>query len=202
MKILPNMKKNGKQSLFREEDRLSPGNHAHERTTLVEDSLGDQMGVPPDALLDNYSFFDSNLLCLIASSDDNENTTGHSQLVAKYSLRIAEELGIQDLSFLADVEKGAVLHDIGKTEELAYDMAFSYTDSGQLIGHIVKSVAMINEKVHALRAGGTQIDPALLDALTHIILSHHGQYEFGSPKLPATPTRKSPAPKALGSITC
>ncbi|MHC4509969.1 MAG: 3'-5' exoribonuclease YhaM family protein [Planctomycetota bacterium] len=81
---------------------------------------------------------------------------------------------------------GILLHDIGKTEELAYDMAFSYTDSGQLIGHIVKSVAMINEKVRALRAGGTEIDPVLLDALTHIVLSHHGQYEFGSPKLPAT----------------
>ncbi|MHC4682106.1 MAG: hypothetical protein ACYTEK_25860 [Planctomycetota bacterium] len=50
---------------------------------------------------------------------------------------------------------GILLHDIGKTEELAYDMAFSYTDSGQLIGHIVKSVAMINEKVRALRAGIT-----------------------------------------------
>jgi len=81
---------------------------------------------------------------------------------------------------------GIFLHDIGKTEELAYDMAFSYTDSGQLIGHIVKSVLMINEKVKALRARGTQIDAVLLDSLTHIILSHHGQYEFGSPKLPAT----------------
>ena len=81
---------------------------------------------------------------------------------------------------------GIFLHDMGKTEELAYDMAFSYTDSGQLIGHIVKSVLMINEKVDALRAEGTEIDPVLLDSLTHIILSHHGQYEFGSPKLPAT----------------
>ncbi len=81
---------------------------------------------------------------------------------------------------------GIFLHDMGKTEELAYDMAFSYTDSGQLIGHIVKSVLMINQKVKALRARGTEIDPVLLDSLTHIILSHHGQYEFGSPKLPAT----------------
>jgi len=81
---------------------------------------------------------------------------------------------------------GIFLHDIGKTEELAYDMAFSYTDSGQLIGHIVKSVLMINEKVDALCARGMEIDPVLLDSLTHIILSHHGQYEFGSPKLPAT----------------
>jgi len=81
---------------------------------------------------------------------------------------------------------GIFLHDIGKTEELAYDMAFSYTDSGQLIGHISKSLLMINQKADSLRSGGTQIDQAVLDALGHIILSHHGQYEFGSPKLPAT----------------
>ncbi|MHC4557759.1 MAG: 3'-5' exoribonuclease YhaM family protein [Planctomycetota bacterium] len=81
---------------------------------------------------------------------------------------------------------GIFLHDIGKTEELAYDMAFSYTDSGQLIGHISKSLLMINQKANALRSRGTQIEQTLLDVLGHIILSHHGQYEFGSPKLPAT----------------
>ena len=81
---------------------------------------------------------------------------------------------------------GIFLHDIGKTEELTYDMAFSYTDSGQLIGHVVKSLLMINKMADVLRAGGTQIDQEVLDALGHIILSHHGEYEFGSPKLPAT----------------
>jgi len=81
---------------------------------------------------------------------------------------------------------GIFLHDIGKTEELSYDMAFSYTDSGQLIGHIVKSLLMINQKADALRAKDTQIEQTVLDALGHIILSHHGQYDFGSPKLPAT----------------
>ena len=82
---------------------------------------------------------------------------------------------------------GIFLHDIGKTEELSYDMAFSYTDSGQLIGHIVKSLLIINQKADTLRSKGTQIEQATLDALGHIILSHHGVYEFGSPKLPATP---------------
>jgi len=81
---------------------------------------------------------------------------------------------------------GIFLHDMGKTEELSYDMAFSYTDSGQLIGHIVKTVLMVNQKADALRAKGTQIDQTSLDALCHIILSHHGAFEFGSPKLPAT----------------
>jgi len=82
---------------------------------------------------------------------------------------------------------GIFLHDIGKTEELSYDMAFSYTDSGQLIGHVVKSLVMVNQKADALRAKGTNIEQTIPDALGHIILSHHGKYEFGSPKLPATP---------------
>jgi len=81
---------------------------------------------------------------------------------------------------------GIFLHDMGKTEELAYDIAFSYTDSGQLIGHISKSLLMIHRRAEALRAAGTPIDPEVVDALGHIILSHHGAYEFGSPKLPAT----------------
>jgi 3'-5' exoribonuclease len=81
---------------------------------------------------------------------------------------------------------GIFLHDIGKTEELAYDMVFSYTDSGQLIGHISKSLLMIHRKADALRASGTAISAEVLDAVSHIILSHHGAYEFGSPKLPAT----------------
>jgi len=82
---------------------------------------------------------------------------------------------------------GIFLHDIGKTEELSYDMAFSYTDSGQLIGHVVKSLVMVNQKADALRTKGTNIEQTILDSLGHIILSHHGEYEYGSPKLPATP---------------
>jgi 3'-5' exoribonuclease len=82
---------------------------------------------------------------------------------------------------------GIFLHDMGKTEELSYDMAFSYTDSGQLIGHIAQTLLMINQKANELAAKCTQIDKSILDALGHIILSHHGEYEFGSPKLPATP---------------
>jgi len=81
---------------------------------------------------------------------------------------------------------GIFLHDMGKTEELSYDMAFSYTDSGQLIGHINKTLVMIHRKADALRAQGVEVREDVLDALGHIILSHHGQFEFGSPKLPAT----------------
>ena len=87
----------------------------------------------------------------------------------------------------ADLVLAAIfLHDIAKTKELSYQMGFSYTDSGQLTGHIVQGVQMIDKKVAALAEKGIVIDQAVLDSLNHIILSHHGQYEFGSPKLPAT----------------
>ncbi|MHC4069778.1 MAG: 3'-5' exoribonuclease YhaM family protein [Planctomycetota bacterium] len=82
---------------------------------------------------------------------------------------------------------GIFIHDMGKTDELCYDMAFSYTDSGQLIGHISKGFVMLQEKVKSLKSKGVEIDELILDSLGHIIISHHGQYEFGSPKLPATP---------------
>jgi 3'-5' exoribonuclease len=103
-------------------------------------------------------------------------------------LRVAAAI----LPFYPDVQPDLVLtaifiHDLGKTEELSYDMAFSYTDSGQLIGHIAKSYLLLHQKADVLAAKGTKIDETVLDALGHIILSHHGKYEFGSPKLPATP---------------
>ena len=87
----------------------------------------------------------------------------------------------------ADLVLAAIfLHDIAKTKELFYQMGFSYTDPGQLIGHIVQGVQMIDKKVAALAEKGIVIDQTVLDSLNHIILSHHGHYEFGSPKLPAT----------------
>jgi 3'-5' exoribonuclease len=81
---------------------------------------------------------------------------------------------------------GIFLHDMGKTEELSYQMAFGYTDSGQLIGHIVLTVKMVNKKAEAIEKAGQEVDKEILESLEHIILSHHGQYEFGSPKLPMT----------------
>ena len=81
---------------------------------------------------------------------------------------------------------GIFLHDLCKTDELACDMAFSYTDSGQLVGHLVKCVHLINKNADSLRQKGQTIDEEVVDALSHIVVAHHGQYEFGSPKLPAT----------------
>ncbi len=83
---------------------------------------------------------------------------------------------------------GVFLHDIGKTAELRYETSFGYTDEGQLIGHLVQAVVWIDRKAHAAsEKTGKPFPPDLLAVLKHIVLSHHGTHEFGSPKLPAVP---------------
>src|SRR5262245_132676 len=82
---------------------------------------------------------------------------------------------------------GIFLHDAGKTAELAYDAAFSYTSEGQLLGHIVQVSLWIHERARAAEAAlGRPLDRDVLMVLLHIVVSHHGKYEFGSPKLPST----------------
>ena len=83
---------------------------------------------------------------------------------------------------------GLFLHDLGKTRELAYDSAFSYTDRGELIGHIVEGSIMLHDKAQLLmREHGVRLPAGALMVLQHIILSHHGVPEFGAAKIPSTP---------------
>lgn len=83
---------------------------------------------------------------------------------------------------------GLFLHDAGKTAELAYDTNFEYTDEGQLMGHIVQVVIWLHLRAREWETETKKTFPReILNALTHIILAHHGKYEFGSPKLPAMP---------------
>ncbi|ODS30411.1 MAG: exoribonuclease YhaM [Candidatus Scalindua rubra] len=77
---------------------------------------------------------------------------------------------------------GIILHDIGKISELHYENNFHYSDEGQLIGHLISGILMIGEKVKYI----DDFPKTLLDLLRHMILSHHGEYEWGSPKLPMT----------------
>jgi len=82
---------------------------------------------------------------------------------------------------------GAFLHDIGKVDELSYDREFAYTDEGQLIGHLVMAVGMLDAKVReAEKLAGEPIPEETVLRLKHMIVSHHGEYDFGSPKLPMT----------------
>lgn len=83
---------------------------------------------------------------------------------------------------------GLFLHDIGKTEELGYETNFHYTDEGQLLGHVSLAVMWIDAKIRAIENRTERpFPPEIRWALQHIVVSHHGQYEFGALKLPATP---------------
>ncbi len=78
---------------------------------------------------------------------------------------------------------GAFLHDIGKVHELAYKRSFSYTTRGQLLGHMIIELEMLHQKIALV----PNFPDRLKTLLEHLIISHHGQYEFGSPKLPMFP---------------
>jgi 3'-5' exoribonuclease len=78
---------------------------------------------------------------------------------------------------------GMVLHDLGKIHELSYARGFRYTTRGQLLGHIAIGLEMVGEKMRAIPG----FPPGLRDRVIHIILSHHGKLEFGSPKQPMFP---------------
>src|SRR6201996_659137 len=78
---------------------------------------------------------------------------------------------------------GAILHDIGKLEELSYARSFGYSADGQLLGHIVIGLRMLGAKLE--QAPG--FPPKLRTLLEHLIISHHGELEFGSPKIPIFP---------------
>lgn len=83
---------------------------------------------------------------------------------------------------------GLFLHDLGKTRELSYDKGFGYTDHGELIGHVVDGAIMLHDKAQiAMREHGVRLPPGALMVLQHIIISHHGQPEFGAAKVPMTP---------------
>jgi 3'-5' exoribonuclease len=75
---------------------------------------------------------------------------------------------------------GVVLHDIGKIYELSYDRGFGYTSEGQLLGHMMLALRMIADKLANL----PDFPKPLRSLVEHMIVSHHGQLEFGSPKVP------------------
>jgi 3'-5' exoribonuclease len=84
---------------------------------------------------------------------------------------------------------GVLLHDLGKVRELAWDPGLSYTDEGQLLGHMNIAIEILNEKLILVRGqlGGSEISQEDILRLKHMILSHHGTLEFGSARVPMTP---------------
>ena len=107
----------------------------------------------------------------------------HTLSIARIAERIVRHYDKEGLPLNRDLLiTGAVLHDVGKTKELASMPSFEYTTEGKLIGHLVIGVEMI-DKAAAKIPGFPE---KKLQQIKHLILSHHGDYAFGSPKLPMT----------------
>jgi 3'-5' exoribonuclease len=101
----------------------------------------------------------------------------HTLSVTRLLIKCADHYARIDRDLLL---AGGILHDIGKTCELSYNSVIEYTDEGRLVGHIVLGVELLNRKLAEI--GGFPEELAL--KLRHILLSHHGVLEFGSPKRP------------------
>ena len=101
----------------------------------------------------------------------------HTLSLCKMAVQVAEHYQELDGDLLL---AAAFLHDIGKTRELKADLQIDYTDEGRLLGHVILGTAMVEEKLSGLK----EFPPELAVRLKHLILSHHGEYEFGSPKRP------------------
>ena len=104
-----------------------------------------------------------------------EHTLSLSQLVLKNASHY-EGLNL-DLLLTA-----SILHDMGKVDELSYSRSFDYSDEGRLIGHIILGIEMVEAKIRQL----PDFPKDLSTLLKHLLISHHGQYIWGSPKKPMT----------------
>ncbi len=110
----------------------------------------------------------------------------HVVSMAEVADRLCEHYAELDRDLLL---LGVLLHDLGKVRELSWDPTLAYTDEGQLLGHMNIAIEILNEKLMQARGemGGEEFDKEVVLRLKHMILSHHGTLEFGSPRLPMTP---------------
>ena len=103
-------------------------------------------------------------------------------------LRLAEVICPAYPELNADIVRvGLFLHDLGKCGELTWQKGFGYSDDGQLVGHTARGVIWLEEKARQCAEAGKPIPREVLMVLHHILLSHHGQAEFGAVKIPSTP---------------
>ncbi len=153
--------------------------------------MGDVKNTQLRALIEEY-FRDTELMrkfCTApAAIKMHHNYIGGLLEHTNSMLKVAQKILPLYPNLQADlVLTGIFLHDMSKTEELTYALGFSYSNSGQLVGHIVQGAIMLDQKADMLLDRGVEINREIVDSVMHILLSHHGKYEFGSPKLPATP---------------
>jgi len=133
-----------------------------------------------ERFLSDHAFVEQFKKCPAAKNFHHNYIGGlleHTLSVCKMAVQVSGQYPDLDGDLLM---AGAFLHDIGKIKEFKYSTWVDYTDEGRLIGHVILGVAMLDEKLAAMK----KFPEETALRLKHLILSHHGEYEFGSPKRP------------------
>lgn len=171
-------------------DRFDAG-QADRQETRLREILGALKNVHLNrlamAFLDDEKFMADFRVAAAAVSNHHAYPGGllrHTVDMLELCLLIAPRYPQLDAEIL---QVGAFLHDLGKTVELAASGEINYTDRGQLVGHIVIGIQMLGDRIAACDKQYSEPFPTELRLhLEHLIISHHGQLEYGSPKLPVT----------------
>lgn len=135
------------------------------------------------AVFGDLEFFERFARCPGSQSYHHAHTSGlieHTVAVAGMCRTVAEQYPQADADVLLCA---ALLHDIGKCDELTFDTAIAYTDQGRLLGHVVLGVQHVQTAIARTRL---KVEAGRLMRLEHAMLSHHGELEWGSPKRPST----------------
>ncbi|GAB7140852.1 HD domain-containing protein [Deferribacterales bacterium RsTz2092] len=174
----------GDGAAFLPKSKQEPSKMLDELKHLVEKYVTDKYLL---ALLGNFfddkQVFDRFMSLPAAKSVHHAYMHGlleHTLHVAKNVARVSANYPDVNASIAVT---GALLHDIGKTIELSMDNGFEYTDDGRLLGHVVMGYGLVNRYMGEIE----NFPIELKQQLGHIMLSHHGVREFGSPELPKTP---------------
>lgn len=147
--------------------------------SVTQPGLGALLAV----FFDDVAFLERFAACPGARSRHHAYVGGlleHTVTVAGVCRRLTGAYPTTDPDLLV---AAALLHDVGKVEELAFDTSVEYTDAGKLLGHVVMSERMVSDAVAQLK-GAVSRDLAM--RLSHVLLAHHGELEWGSPVRPCT----------------
>ena len=163
--------------------KAAPGERAFQQIGEMVDRLQDpHLKALLRAFLDDESFAADFKHAPAAKSVHHSHSGGladHTASVMRLAQRVADQYPQADRELMI---AGAFLHDIGKPREMSIERGTEYTDEGRLVGHLVIAAQLIHERCAKLEG----FPRALEMHLTHIVLSHHGSHEFGSPRLPQT----------------
>lgn len=135
-----------------------------------------------DGVFGDEEFMERFRTCPGASHRHHAYTGGlleHTVSVASLCRALAPRYDGLDADLLVSA---ALLHDIGKTEELRWDTTIERTDAGRLLGHVVLGERMVSR---AIERAGQALDPGTVTRLLHLLVSHHGEAAWGAPVQPA-----------------